>query len=120
MSILKNLDRLFEDAETLYADDALKAGVFRCWGRMAISLESLGMDWIEIQYDDRHFDVRVRNHTSYVANLQLKIRGEIQTLEFLGTSDRRWPLYLLTDRENMPALRQDGELTDQFLDLLRG
>jgi hypothetical protein len=120
MSILENLDRLFEDAETLYADDPLKAGVLRCWGRMAISLESLGMDWIEIQHYGQHFDVRVDSHTSYVANLQLKVRGEIQALEFLSTSDRRWPLYLRTGEENMPALRQDGELTDQFLDLLRG
>lgn len=97
-----------------------EASLLKCLGRFWIETERYQPHKVKIEHDGEAFDVWQNDDdgTLSVRNIEITIKGKRYIATRPLNSRRSWPLYLNTDEEQIDVFRDDGELTQEVLDLI--
>jgi hypothetical protein len=99
-----------------------EGNLLKCLGKLALEVDRLNIPYVEISYDGEAFDIQQDpcDGSIYAANVLLRRNRAICSLFRPLNSRDPWPLYLAHRDEEIPVYTDDGELTPEFLEFLKG
>lgn len=99
-----------------------EGNLLTCYGKLWINIEKLNNSNIELVYvDGKQFDIHQnpQDGSLRIENVELCIKGEVQTIYRPLNSRDKWPLVILPDGEDQEEIfifNEDGEFSEEFLE----